>query len=158
MTTSPYSARVSRQLAAERQKDDVRRAEAEVSRAARRKTFQAAADWLRVAVIGAIDRTVAASGGAIVIDRRDNLTAEAHDAYKNALVAFSVREVGGTAVADYEVFVAHGLVTVHKIRNHMRQNVVVPGFPGPQLAGVAPVELGAAIVRMAVDESKSFSR
>ncbi len=141
-------------LAAERQKDEARRARADASRVARRKAFQAAAAWLDEAVIAAVDRCVAEAGGAVLIHRRDNFASEAQDAYKNPHVVFSIGETGGMAGAQYEVFVAHGLVCVHRIRNHMRQPVTVPGFTGPQLVDAAPLEFGAAIVRLALDEHR----
>jgi len=152
MSTSPYSARVSMQLAAERQKDEARRAQADASRVMRRKSFQLAAAWLENAVIAAVDRCVAECGGAVLIDCRNNFTSEAQDAYKNPHVVFSIQETGGMAGTQYEVFVAHGLVCVHRIRHHMRQPVTVPGFAGPQLVSAAPMDLGAAIVRLALEE------
>jgi len=154
MSTSPYSACVSRRLAAERERDDARNARAETNRLARRQSFQAAADWLESAVIAAVDRCVAGSGGAVQIDCRSNFASDGEDAYKNAHVVFSIRGTAGAPVTEYEVFVAHGLVSVHRIRNHMRRPVIIPGFTGPQLVGAASSDFGAAIVRLALDEGE----
>lgn len=113
-----------------------------------------AADWLESVVIAAIDRCVAASGGAVQIDCRSNFSSDGQDAYKNAHVVFSIRGPAGAPVTEYEVFVAHSLVSVHRIRNHMRQPVTVPGFAGPQLVGAASGDFGAAIVRQALEQAQ----
>lgn len=154
MPTSPYSARVSSQLAAERARDDARATRAETARLVRRQAFQMAADWLEGVVITAIDRCVAASGGTVQIDCRNNFASDGQDAYKNAHVVFSIRGPAGAPVTEYEVFVAHGLVSVHRIRNHMRQPVIVRGFAGPQLVGAASGDFGAAIVRQALEQAQ----
>lgn len=155
MSGNSYSTLISRRLVEERKQDERQLEKAEANRIARRKAFQQAANWLEGALIAELDAAVTASGGGISIDYQNDLAADGQDAYKNPQVAFSIGAGAGTARDHYEVFVAHGLITMNRISNHLRQPIVTPGFSGPQLVVMAGQELAKAMVRRAVDDSLS---
>lgn len=153
MSGNSYNSLVSQRLVAERKQDVLQLEKSEANWIARRKTFQQAATWLETCLICAIDAAVVSSGGRFSVDCQNNLAADGHDAYKNPQVAFAIRSRDGQTRADYEVVIAHGLITLNRISNHLRRQIVTPGFSGPQLVALAGHDLARAMVSRAVEES-----